>query len=110
MKSFLAGCLTLTLSLLPDAAHAEVEKRRVEWRPEWHEVAGWEVATSVVLGASIVGIIVFTHEDDPLWREPFIGDDPVRDLVRARSPEGRRRAQIIGDVTYYGSLAYPVLA
>jgi membrane-associated phospholipid phosphatase len=36
-------------------------------------------------------------------------DDPVRDVIRAKTPEGRETAARISDYLYWGMFAYPVI-
>ncbi len=121
MKLFLPLVVALALSTKAETLYAaehaaatktestEPETRRVEWRPEWRRVSGWEVAGSVTLGASIGAIILFADEGEPKWKAGGFIDDPVRDTLRAETHQGRKRAQIIGDMTYYGALAYPIV-
>ncbi len=99
------GLLTLTSA---GAARAEPPiADEVVWRPEWKR---FHPAEYVLTGAMIAGtaaIIVLTEDGTPNWRGPILFDKPVRNELRASTPEGRQTAQTLGDAFYYGGLAYP---
>jgi membrane-associated phospholipid phosphatase len=102
--------LGVVLSLLvASTAHAEPSEPAVEWKREWRPIETWEVVLTSSMSVGILGIVALTHEREPAWKDPVLLDDTVRDYARAETADGRKRAQIVGDATYYAALAYPLL-
>lgn len=80
---------------------------RVEW--SYQRFTAVEGVVTVTMGLGIGAFVLFNKERPPAWTSNFVIDDSTRDVLRADTLEGRRRAAFIGDMTYYGSLAYPYL-
>ena len=97
--------MAMVLANVPTPARAE--PRRVEWTYQRFTAVEGVVTGSLLLGTG--AIILFNKEKPAAWSGGFFVDNTVRGSTRGDSLDTRRRAAFIGDMTYYGALAYPYL-
>lgn len=86
---------------------AAARATEVEWKYQRFTVP--EAVLTGTLGLGIGALILFHPEKPPQLHGGILGEDAVRDATRGDSISTRRSAALIGDLTYYGSMAYPYL-
>jgi membrane-associated phospholipid phosphatase len=115
-----AACVAAWLAQA-DAVHASErapDVDRVEesapppHRLSWDPYPRFRLAQYLVtFGAPVLFRIIDanTHEaEQPRWRSPVLFDNAARDLLRARSEEGRNTARQLSDYGWYGAMAWPI--
>jgi membrane-associated phospholipid phosphatase len=114
MIRFLATLGLTTLALAAGTAAAETQPEAappaLQWSPLWPKFRPWEYAGTAALG---LGALYYeTHREapaDPRWEGGILFDDAVRGWLRAGTPQGRARAQLISDRLWLGGSAYPFI-
>jgi membrane-associated phospholipid phosphatase len=77
------------------------------WHPGWPRVRWSEVAIGGTLLAGTFSTLLWVKlPHEPRWTGGILMDDWVRDRLRANSPRGRRDAQTISTIAYYGLVGY----
>ena len=107
--SFLASVTFLGSLLSASPARAtQVTATRVEWRREWTPVSPLEVGGTVALTALSMYLMPRMHgPSEPIWRGGILLDDPVRDLLRLRSPSQQRITARYSDITFRTLALFP---
>ncbi len=90
-------------------ARAEPPRAEVAWDPAWPRFSSYELAVTGALAAGMGVLLLQGEAEEPTWSGPILLDDELRDAMRSNSSTTRGRAQVLGDVFYYGGLAYPYL-
>ena len=102
-----ASILATVLLLVGATSEARAESSRVEWTYQKFTVPEAVATGTMLLGTG--ALILFHAEKPPQWTGGLVFDDAMRRGARGDSLGTRRTAALVGDLTYYGSLAYPYL-
>lgn len=105
-RAILAALTCASIALFPSNAHADQEKT-VQWNESWPRVRLAEVVDIVGLTAASALINAGPSHADANWQGPILWDKPIRDLMRARSRVGQKRAAQISDRLYKGMVLAP---
>jgi membrane-associated phospholipid phosphatase len=95
--------LALTLSAAPaTAALPDPNDRQptVAWHPAWAKFRASEYVATTLLVAADVVIVLKVRDPDPHWDGGIPSDDQFHALFRAKTPEGRMRAQVWSDTLH----------
>ncbi|UJR84659.1 phosphatase PAP2 family protein [Sandaracinus amylolyticus] len=103
----LAVALVLAVSSLASStAHAQDREPREHWR--WQRFMPEEVI-ALVLGQATGHIVTFAQPDvGTRWTSTLPLDEELRDVLRLRTPEGRRLAASISDTVFFVMTAWPI--
>ncbi|NUO54564.1 MAG: phosphatase PAP2 family protein [Polyangiaceae bacterium] len=97
--------LAAILGLSPHVAFAQEEDGSL-WRDEWPQFRAIE---GFFTTGALLGMLVFMRAGtatEPRWSGGILFDDAARDALRLHTPQARRTAQKVGDVTYF---MFPVI-
>lgn len=100
-SAVLAVTTLAVTSLCVSTPHAEP----LAWKGQRFTAAETVFTSAMLVGTG--AFILFGSDGTPRWKGPIVGEEPVREALRADTVDGRHRAAIIGDVPYYGGLAFP---
>jgi membrane-associated phospholipid phosphatase len=87
-----------------DAARSAVLRL---WQPEWGRAHPVEYGVAVTFGAGVLVVNSLPVRSATWGGNDF--DDGVRDLTRIRDKDTRDTSRTVGDVLFYGLMAYPVV-
>lgn len=94
-------------ALAPTSTTPPVNEHRLKWR--FPRFRWWEYAAAGVVSVGNVSLeLLYDKHPKDRWTKPILADSAVRNLLRADSDEGVRRAQKVSDFIWYGSTYYVV--
>jgi membrane-associated phospholipid phosphatase len=80
----------------------------LHWHDHWRSVGVREFITIPVLAAGIlIPQLALPDPSQPKWRGPILFDEPVRDVLRLPTAEGRKTAARISDVIFVWEVLHP---
>ena len=96
--------VAVCLSSATASAQTVEENDGARWRDEWPKVSLAEHIVGVSTFALAAGVwLLVGNADEPLWSSAAPGDTPFRDLLRARTDDGRRAAVVLSDVLWHST-------
>jgi membrane-associated phospholipid phosphatase len=99
------GVLTGTSSA---AAQASEPSHRLKWRADWRPFEWVDgVQTGLTTAAFLYVQFGIDPPSQPRWTGPILFDGQVRDALVADSRDGRNRAAVISDITWYVPMLLP---
>ena len=101
----LGSCVCASLA----ASEVRADADAVAWKPEWPKVQAFEYIATGVFAVTAVSVALTVDPRSSGTRDAWLFDAPLRDLVRARTRQGRDRARVVGDLGYRVLLIYPFL-
>lgn len=72
----------------------------MKWNPAWAKFRAWEYVATTLLVAADVLIVLKVRDPDPKWDGGIPPDDSLHTLLRAKTVEGRLRAQTWSDTLH----------
>jgi hypothetical protein len=103
----LAGAAAFATLL--DSGDARAEAEGVEWNPEWPRFRKAEIAFTAGMGLQFLAANFLYPQLSATSGGPILYDTAARNALVLSSRSSRERAQLIGDVLFYGLVAYPLL-
>jgi membrane-associated phospholipid phosphatase len=108
----LGSCLVslgVVLAGLVTAGAASGEPPRVVWNQAWPRFRTSEAVVTGAMLLPIAGALFLYPEPDDNIRGGLLFDDAIREALVLDSRSARARAASLGDVPYFGLLAFPLL-
>ncbi len=88
---------------------ARPRPHRLEFGPQYRRFGWWDVASTVIFAGMYFPLEFFVSSpDEPKWASPILFDEPVRDALVAKSPDGIQRAHFASDAFWLATSAFPV--
>ena len=91
----------------PTRQEAPPKSNELVWRPEWGRAHPVEYGVAVTFGAGALIANALPVRGATWGGNDF--DDGIRDIVRIDDKDGRKTTRTVGDVLFYGLMAYPVV-
>lgn len=108
----LAVLIALSLTSTPAFAQSaeletvELTADDVEWDPDWDRIRAWEyVAAPTMLVAGLGSYVLLPAPDENVIGTPAV-DREIYEAVRAPNQRAHDTWSLVGDVAFYGSMAY----
>lgn len=114
MRGFVRFCLLLFLLVAPRAARADEPaptptKKGEPLAWDWPRFQPAEIAFTGGMALNVAMAIFLYPAPKNNWDGPILWDNPLRDIMRLHSRDGRVAAGTISDYIYYSLAIYPLL-
>ncbi|HEX6275575.1 MAG TPA: phosphatase PAP2 family protein [Polyangiaceae bacterium] len=101
--------LATSLAVLALTPAARAEEEQVEWNPDWPRFRKAEIAFTAGMSLQFAAASFVYPQLENTWKGGVLFDDAARNALRLETRSARDTAQKVGDMLYYGLVAYPLV-